>query len=402
MEMYAWQKEYIEHEGDTTLRGGRQVGKSEAAADKIELFSRKYAGCRILITSPSERQENYIYEKVKNVIARHEKFRKKPTQHYLKRANGSEIFKFPVGKKGIYVEGLSSVDFLFVDEAKSMPEETWDAILPMLAEPKSRGLGWINLLSTTNMKPEGFFYDSFKPESKFKKFHWSAEDCPHISKEFLKDELERLGPQKYKMIWCGEFVEFDFNFFPKDLIEKCFIIKNWRLNRDYNKEHSYYLGIDPARFGKCKAAFVVVERVNDGVKIVYTETIKKSSMVDLMHVTMRLNSFFNFRKIFVDGGGVGGGLVDFLTEKYKFKIIDLNNAKKGETGKIFKEDLYSNLLRLMETNKLTAVYDPALISSLSNINYDGEEFFGKDTDLAEATVRACWCVKSSVFSPKVV
>ena len=67
MELYNWQKEVIETEGNLTIRGGRQVGKSEAVAERIVYLSKKYAPCKILITSPSERQEDYLYFKVKRV-----------------------------------------------------------------------------------------------------------------------------------------------------------------------------------------------------------------------------------------------------------------------------------------------------------------------------------------------
>lgn len=401
MEMYPWQKEFIDYNGNITLKGGRQVGKSIAAAHRIIRLAKAFPGSTTLITSPSERQENYIYEKVKNIIGTKEKFLRRPTQTIMRLANGSIIFKFPVGKAGIYIEGLSSVDFLFIDEALRMPEESYDAIIPMLAEPKKRGLGWITLLSNTRGKPEGFFYDSFKRDD-FKKFSINAEDCPHISKEFLIEEKLRLGDMRYTMIYVGDFVEFDYKFFSTELLTRIFTLKSWTMKENYSKSKKYYLGIDPARFGKNKAGFVVTELFNDNMIFIHSETVKKSSMVDLFNLVQKLHSLFNFQNIYVDGGGVGGGLVDFLTEKFGHKIIDLNNGSKGKTGKILKEDLYSNCLRLMEIGKLKGVYNKDLIQSLANINYDGEEFFGKETDLAEAAIRSCWAVKDSTYTPKII
>jgi len=86
-----------------------------------------------------------------------------------------------VGTTGIYVEGLSSIDFVYPDEAIHMGNKVWDSILPMLVEPKKRGFGWITLLSATKggaRFKEGFFYKSFSMKH-FKKFHIKTSDCPH-------------------------------------------------------------------------------------------------------------------------------------------------------------------------------------------------------------------------------
>ena len=402
MDLYDWQKEFINWNGDVALKGGRQIGKSIAAASRIKRLLLEYPGCTILLISPSERQENFIYEKFRQLFKKTD-FKKRVTLHHALHRNGSQVFKFPVGPSGIYVEGLSSVDFLVVDEAIRMPDEVWDAILPMLAEPKKRGLGWITMLGNTRGKPEGLFRDAFKENSGYKTFAKSSEDCPHIDKEFLKKEKERLGDLRYRMIYLGEFVEWDYKYFHLELLQKVFNEKSWTLAGNYNKANKYVLGIDPARFGRDKAAFVIGEIEKDKIKIIHSLTIKKSSILDLFHQTLELESKFKFNQIFVDGGGVGGGLVDFLQVNFKNKIVDLNNAKKGEMGgTLLKEDLYSNALMLMETGKLKGVFNQELINSLNNVSFDGEEFSGKQTDLAEAFIRACWGTKTKRYEPKIV
>ena len=122
----------------------------------------------------------------------------------------------------------------------------------------------------------------------------------------------------------------DYKYFPKELLEKA-KLKSWTLKENWSKDKTYCLGIDPARFGKCKAALAVSEIWKENVNIVHGEAIKKSSMVDLMKLTERLDKMFNsFKMIFIDGIGVGAGLVDFLREKFKGKVKEMNNNSKGE------------------------------------------------------------------------
>src|SRR3990167_5788179 len=238
MELYDWQKEFINYNGDVALKGGRQIGKSIAAASRIKRLLLEYPGCTILLISPSERQENFIYETFRQLF-KNSDFRKRVTLHHAFHKNGSQVFKFPVGPSGVYVEGLSSVDFLFIDESIRMPEEVFDAILPMLAEPKKRGLGWITMLGNTRGKPYGMFRDAFKEGSGWETISISSEDVEHIDKDFLAKEKIRLGEMRYKMIYLGEFVEFDYKFFPKEVLDNTFTLKSWTFRENYLEQFKY-------------------------------------------------------------------------------------------------------------------------------------------------------------------
>ncbi len=397
---YPWQKEIIEYEGDVSIRGGRQTGKSEGVAEQIIARMRKYPGSRSLIISPSERQETYLWEKVK-MRTQKKDWKKRVTLHYGLMKNGSEMFKFPVGKTGIYLEGLSSVDFLYVDEAIGMSEKAWDAILPMLAEPKSRGKGWITLLSNTRGKSQ-FFKNSFKEGSGFKTYHISAEECPHISKEFLEKEKQRLGELFYTMLYLGEFVDFEFNYFNKEELDGMFCLQSWTLNKNYDKGKKYFLGIDPAGKGRSEASFVIGEEEGERMNIIFDDGITKSNLPQLMEKTIDLHGKFKFNEILIDSNGIGKGLYDFLRDKFGRIIIDLNNAARGESGRILKEDLYSNVKRLIAQGRLRSVRSEKLRESMESIEWDGERFSGKRSDRCEALIRACWGIKEKRFRPKFV
>jgi len=401
IELYDWQKEIINHKGSIAVRGGRQSGKSWAGAYRIKKLIQDYPGCTILITSPSEKQELYLYEKVKSLFTERD-FKKRPTLKHAKFRNGSQIFKFPVGKTGILIEGLSSVDFLFVDEAINMTERAMDAIMPMLLEPRKRGLGWINLFGNTRGRPKGFFYESFKNPD-YKSWAISSEDVPHADKDFLAKEKMRLGEMRYRMIYIGDFVEMDYKFFPDAKIDASMTLKSWKLKENYSHQRKYVLGIDPAGFGRDKAAFVVGECFGkERIRIVHFETYPKTSTHDLLNITISLDNKFFFNKFLIDSSGMGRGFTDLLKLKRKGKVVELNNSASGKEGKVLKEDMYSWALALMENSMCEIIYSPEIKNSLSNVEFDGEQFYGKDSDIAEAFVRACWGLKEIGYSPKIV
>jgi hypothetical protein len=395
LKYYEWQKEIIEYEGDETIRGGRQTGKSWAVAQRILTLAEKYPGCRILIIAPAGRQEGYLRDKCLEILGKDYKFRRRQVKEWLPMKNKTDIFIYPVGKTGVYVEGLSSIDFLFAEEAGHIKEEVFDAIMPMLAEPRKRGLGWITLLGNTRRcKLNGFYYKSFQ-NKKFKHFHIKTAEQEHISKEFIEDEKKRLGEKKFKVIYEGEFDESAFRYFPEELVLRNVKFKYWKIDKDYNENNKYFLGIDPARYGKCKAGFVVSEltKGNDKIRLIYSEGIPKSSLRDLRDKCLELDQKFKkFKKLYIDDGGFGAGLVDILEEEFKQRLRPLNNKSKGKEFKILKEDLYSNFLKLLEKGEVEIIEDPELIEGLLNVEVDEEEKI-KGTDLSEAAVRATWAWK---------
>jgi len=103
---------------------------------------------------------------------------------------------------------------------------------------------------------------------------------------------------------------------------------------------------------------------------------------------------------------LGGPVLDQLQEKLGTKrVVGLDNSSKGiiikgeeKRVKILKEDLYSNLLMLMETKKIQLISDLSLLRSLKSITYEYTadkrlKITGSYSHLTEALVRAAWCLR---------
>lgn len=214
---------------------------------------------------------------------------------------------------------------------------------------------------------------------------------------------------QYRQEYLGEFCDEWNQFFQTDLIKKCMTFISWEKDKDYNSAARYYLGVDIARYGGDENAFVICEMLKNKFKIIKCTTTDRVSTTDTIGRIESFEAIWNFNKIFIDDAGVGGAVTDVLIDKLGRKVMGLNNASKrieiqGEEKKkgIFKEDLYSNALMLMETGKLELISDLALLRSLKSITYEyGEspganskvKIYGDYAHLAEAMVRACWCLK---------
>lgn len=434
-----WQRQVLSHKGNIALRTGRQVGKSVTVGKKCSRLCLEHSGITILMIAAAQRQSSEIFQKtLRNLYRLHEAVLEKsggftpdPTQsprvndEARKRfeteygifkgnitktecnlINGTRILSLPTGKTGAFVR-CYSVDILIADEAAYIPEPVWVAIRPMLAtSEKMRGLGWEILLSTPFGKG-GYYYEAcHNPD--YLQIHISSEDCPRISKEFLRKERKRLSKMEYAQEYLGEFISEFAQFFPTELIKKRMNFIEWNHKDNYDRECSYYIGVDVGRYGEDESAVVIGElKRNKFLKIVKCKTWEKKSIPETSRIIERLHEKYNFRRIFVDDGGVGGGVTDVLKESLgKARVVALNNSTKSvdENRKkgILKEDLYSNALAMMEKENpevISIISDLQLQKSLKSMTFEytreaNLRIYGKDSHLAEAFVRCCWCVKS--------
>ena len=403
-----WQKKVLEHRGNITIRAGRQVGKSEVISEKALRFAVDNPGTVTLIIAASQRQSGLLFEKVRGRADEEGlEYAEKPTLTRIILTNGSRIYSLPAGRTAYSIRGYT-IDLLIADEAAYIPETVWLAVTPMLAVSKqTRGFGWMITISTPFGKG-GYFFNTFT-DPDFLSIHVSSEDCKRIDKSFLKKERMRMTKAQYRQEYQGEFCDEWNQFFPTDLLRKQMTFMEWSL-KERTEASRFYLGVDIARYGGDENAFVVVMMTGNRLKAVRCFTTERVSTTDTIGRIIHIDREFNFKRIFIDDAGVGGGVTDVISDRLGARrVVGLNNASKrmevqGEERKrgILKEDLYSNVLMLLETGMLEMVDDLSLLRSLKSITYqygDVEtgtnrvKIYGEYAHLAEALVRACWCIK---------
>jgi hypothetical protein len=399
-----WQKEYIETDPnkDCFLLCGRQVGKTTGMSIKAVELCRDYKeGEFILICSITEKQAYHmlakalVYAEMNYPKAIDKSKDKKPTMHRINFKNGTGIFCYAAGETGEGLRGYT-IKKLMIDEGARMSEEFFIAVSPMLSVVK----GSMDIASTPAGKkhPDGtekFFFKCSK-DDKFKKFYVNAEDCPRHSKEFLLSEKNRLSRLAYAQEYNAIFTDEIKRLFDDELIARsCCMKRDGLISRNGN----YYFGVDVAGFGEDECSFEIVQKLNDGM-ILQKESITEKKNLTTM-TTRRilvLDNGYKFRKIGVDDAGLGFGVFSELLneDQTKRKTIALNNASrekdyKDETEKkLLKEEMYINLLTLMENGKIKLLDDDEVKESLSSIQHDEGKIFGSNSHITEGIIRAAW------------
>ena len=395
-----WQKDYINTEGNTAVRAGRQSGKSFAESLRVALFALLNPKTQTLIIGAVDRQSVELFEKVKSHIValadeNHVSIEGNPSMHRIWLTNGSKIIALPCGRTGYGLRNYA-IHKLVVDEAHYVPEEVFVAVRPMLATTG----GTIDLLSTPRGN-KGFFHDCFFSDE-FTTFHVYSRDCPRITEDFLKSEKKRMTKLQFSQEYEAEFLDQLQQFFSKDLIDSCILPPGSNLFSG-----GAFLGVDFAGYGGDENAFVTLVNQGKNSYVSQYETSEKVSAWETVNKVIRLNEQLNYKKIGVDDGGLGTPILDFLLEhnKLRRKVIGLNNAKRnidkdGKSKTLLKNDMYGNLKIMMEQGLIKIPDSEDLIKSLLSIQIEINEetkkeiIFGKYSHITEALIRAAWLVKS--------
>ncbi len=224
--------------------------------------------------------------------------------------------------------------------------------------------------------------------------------------EKLERDKKRMSARQYAEEYEGKFIDGLMQWFPEEILKQCCILKR---PEHRNPEGRFYLGVDIARMGADDITYEILE-MNSKRKLLHRQSIvlKKKYLNETYDKIIELDKIWKFRYIYVDSGGIGVGVADFLlASPIKHKVIEINNRSRSITAddkhrvKLLKEDLYNNMLGLLERKELLLLDDDEVYQSLKGIRYEYlvEEnrptklrIFGEDgrDHIAEGLIRACW------------
>ena len=419
-----WQEKVLKAKGNLCICSGRQTGKSTIVAIKAAHYIVNNPQKQVLIVSVTEDQSFELLQKVlmflednyKSFIA---KGKNRPTKNIVRLKNGSLVRTKAVGQSGVGVRGFT-IDMLIADEAAFMPEDVWTAVTPMLLTTG----GDIILISTPKGR-RGYFWKKYNDDA-FQVFHINSEEVAKTRKEpqrqvmleYLQSEKDSMSEKEYMQEYLGIFREDIMQWFSDDLIRTAMS----QFNKSAIELHrKYYLGVDIARMGEDESTFEILEKTENGhLYHQYNAKTTKTLLTMTAREILSLDKKYKFKRIYVDDGGLGAGVFDILIEdpQTRRKTLAINNLKraieylpfddkKPRQKKLMKEELYNNMLRLMEQGKIHLLDSPDIYQSLKSVQYEYNEkgdirIFGTYTHIAEGLIRAAWCVKDKIFKPWIL
>jgi len=349
----------------------RQIGKSTSTALFACLYAALNENKTVIIIAHSDRQSKELYRKVLNFIHRLAPFKqllKKETQEETLFSNGSRILNLPTGDDGSYIRGYTA-DCVILDECAFIPDTVVDEVItPFLATTGGKMIK----LSTPRGKV-GHFYQSFN-DPDYAVHHYDYSYGIHaglLNKEFIDKKRKDMDSFSFSQEYEALFVEETSSYFGSKLINQSVDTSIALLSKVSSiASGSFFLGFDPSRFGTDNAVAVVVKRGNKEIphKVVFVDSIPKSTLDFQGNFIKRLDEQFKFSKIFIDETGLGSGLKDYLAKSMNYgrmeKVQGITFTNKS------KKDIYSHLRTLLENRKLVLPNHQELLLQLKDLQYE--------------------------------
>lgn len=210
-----WQIDFLRSDARQIIANtSRQVGKSTCTALKVMHRAVYWPGSLILMLSPSQRQSGELLRKCRDAYGASDRPVDSETESALtlELTNGSRIVSLP-GKEST-IRGYSSVNMLVVDEAAYVPDDLYNAVLPMLAVSQ----GQIILLSTPWGK-RGFFYEEFVDGEGWEKYEVPWYKCPRLPRELIEQQKRRRGESWFLSQYECVFLDTETSLFRREDID---------------------------------------------------------------------------------------------------------------------------------------------------------------------------------------
>jgi hypothetical protein len=214
-----WQRRLLLEPWDRALLNiTRQGGKSTTVAAEALHTALYRKDALVLILAPARRQSKELLTKVWGLyrdVGRPVRVDNR-SELRVRFDNGSRLIALPGTEKT--VRGFSAVDLIIADEAARVSDALYEAIRPMLAVSEGRLVG----LTTPHGK-RGWFYEAWSdPTQDWHRVKVTAEECPRLSEEFLRQEKREIGRWMYRQEYLCEFVDPVGQMFRTDEIEGAF------------------------------------------------------------------------------------------------------------------------------------------------------------------------------------
>jgi hypothetical protein len=219
-EPYPWQVDIMRPDRPRVIvNGPRQSGKSESLAAVAVHTALNVEGSTCLLGAVSQRQANLLLRTVRLYLRRlgAPVPSELESQSAIQLRNDSRIVSIPMTSDAATTRGFSHVDLLALDESARIPDDAFEAMLPVVASnPNAR----VILISTPNGR-EGFFFECWgSPDWHHVEVHLA--DVPHLDLATVERHRALMTERMFRQEYQGAFESAGGQAFTEAAIEKMF------------------------------------------------------------------------------------------------------------------------------------------------------------------------------------
>lgn len=338
----------------------------------------------IIFCSPSARQSSRLMHYIQRVKQRYEKFSgekvrfKKEREDWLLFENHTEIWSLPNNPRTI--EGIDASQGI-IDELGNFvgneDKEVYEAMMGSLAAKE----GGMTLFGRPRGRRGLFWalrdpYGEFAGQYSIHEFTWNvraAEDKKY--KKAVEEQKLRMTALSFREQYECDFIDENIVVFPYSLLDRQKrIYKLEDLEDSFSSPWPIYMGIDFAKRID-ETVVTVVEHGETKTRPIFQETTKASYDKQISWISQCIDHF-NPLKCIVDETSLGIPLLDFLRQKYGYKIegVHFNPQTKEKLILTVRNLLEQGRLELPDVKELIDQLHgmEKIISESGNIKYTGK------------------------------
>ncbi len=221
------------------------------------------------------------------------------------------IFKGLQEQNAGNIKSLEGVDIVWLEEAQKISKKSWDILDPTIR--KSGSEIWISMNREEENDPVWKAVGA-NPDKRTLVVKVNYTDNPFCPEEikYLAEKCRNEAPEDFEHIWMGAPVYAG----SHKLIDAKTVREAIRTEL-YNSSSPLIIGIDVARFGDDRSVFCF----RRGRLCVEFKSFDKFDNVAVANQATYYIREHKPARVFIDAGGVGGGVVDILNDRGFKKIV---------------------------------------------------------------------------------
>lgn len=293
---------------------GRGAGKSILLENIAIFYCINFPRMKILIISPTESNNNKIYDDILTALANSQTIERSSKQ------SGSAIIKFKNESKIMFRTGSNEnarglrADIIIIDEAAKIKKEIIESVfIPILAGSK---IGKTLLFSTP--RGNNWFKDYFlkaHTNPKYASFRCSSYDSPYVSDELIENFRETLPTKVFEQEVEAKFIDGASIFNNVDSV-MCLEQSQPVIGE------IYYGGIDVGLINDA----TVVSIINNKGDLVEQIAFEKVETPELLIKLEAINNKWKFKKCYIETNGQGLPVYQSLKRQMKCLLEFNTNA----------------------------------------------------------------------------
>jgi len=221
--------------------------------------------------------------------------------------------------------GHSGNYWIIADEGSAISDDVYEVLLGTL----SYGAGGRFIITSNPTRSVGFYFDIFTQDNPFWKLHtFTAFGTPHVNDDYIDEVRETYGEDSdfYRVRILGEFPKVTSSqFISQEHIDQA------QTTELELKDYCHYpkvAAVDVARFGDDQTVMIL----RQGPKLL---DVSRFSGLDTMEVAAQTVMYWKQHqpeKVFIDGTGLGSGVVDRCSE-LGLPVVDVVVGAKSSNPK---------------------------------------------------------------------